>query len=239
MPYQKLFDKHVIGRQFNSCQLLKLLVGNNLYPINHEIIRVNKQDVILKEGNRHKYMYFIQSGLFSVAKEGRIKGFLKESEVIGMTNILVNEESSFTVTALTGSLLLRFTKEDVMLKLVHLQEGLFFLYNDIKIMNQYMIQRDLLQVTDAKDRIKVNIAYLGKLYGKEDKHHIILPKVFTKKIISNFVNVTSTTVYKICRELEEEGFLGKDGQDIEVNKENAVYELAIVDEMNKEREAFF
>lgn len=228
MPYQELFDKQVVSKQFNSDQLLKLLLDDSIYPIAHEIIQVKKSTILLHEDEVHEYLYIIQSGLCSTTKDGHIKSFLKEDEVIGMNNILGNEASSFTITALTNMVLLKFTKEDVMLKLMHLQEGLFFLYNDMKTMNQHMVQRDVLHVVDTKERLKMNIVYLGVLYGNEIQNQLILPKNFTKKMVSNFINLTPTTVYNICKQLVEEGFLLEGAQNIVVNKEVATHELAVI-----------
>ncbi|MBC2369838.1 cyclic nucleotide-binding domain-containing protein [Listeria booriae] len=141
---------------------------------------MKKRTILLHEDEVHEYLYIIQSGLCNTTKDGHIKSFLKE-EVIGMNNILGNEVSSFTVTALTNMVLLNFAKEDVMLKLMHLHDGLFFLHNDMKLMNQHMVQRDVLHVVDTKERLKINIVYFGVLYGKEMQIQLVLYNNFDKR----------------------------------------------------------
>ncbi|MCD2208047.1 Crp/Fnr family transcriptional regulator [Listeria booriae] len=180
------------------------------------------------EGEVHDYIYIIQSGICSLAKYGEIKGFLKTDEVIEMNNILGNEASFFTVTALTNMTLFKFAKVDVMLKIMHLQEGTLFLYNDLKIMVRQMLQWDILHVTDTKNRIKRNIVFLGIRHGEETSDQLILPRIITKKIISDFVRLTPTTVYNICKKLTEEGFLVENGQALIVNKGRAECEIIVV-----------
>ncbi|MBA3925432.1 Crp/Fnr family transcriptional regulator [Listeria rustica] len=218
MLYKELFDKDVIDEKFGNSQLLRLLQDNNDYPVTQKKIELKQKETLIYENTVHDYVYLIESGIFGAYKESHIVSFIGKNEFIGMDNILGNEASYLTVTALEKSVVWRFLKKDVMWKLMHMQEGLFFLYIDLKLINEHWIQRNAIQVADAKERIISNIIQLGNLYGEETENQIILPKVFTKKIISNYLNLTSTTVYFFCKQLIKEGVLEAISYQLIVNK---------------------
>ncbi|MBA3927683.1 Crp/Fnr family transcriptional regulator [Listeria rustica] len=218
MPYLDLFDKAVIDEHFSSNHLLGLLQDNHDYEIECEKVELARHEVLFQENQIHDYMYIIESGIFGAWRGSHIIHFIGKDGFIGIDSILGNEPATLTLISLTKSSLWRFAKEDVMRKLMYMQEGLFFLYNNMKVTNEYLINRSILQVTDAKERIKIFMTQLGKLYGEETPTQFILPKIFTKKIISNYLNLTSTTVYYICKELIKEGFLEPMSYQLIVNK---------------------
>lgn len=43
MTYIELFEKQVINEQFNSNQLLKVLLNNEIYPVNNELVKIKKK----------------------------------------------------------------------------------------------------------------------------------------------------------------------------------------------------
>ncbi|MBC1780003.1 Crp/Fnr family transcriptional regulator [Listeria booriae] len=218
MPYLDLFDKDVIGERFSSDHLLHLLQDNSDYEIESEKIELARHEILFHENQVHDHIYIIETGIFGAWRGTHIINFVGEYGFIGMDNILGNEPSTLTLIALTKAVVWRFSKEEVMRKLMYMQEGLFFLYNDMKLTNEYLINRSILQVTDAKERIKTFMIQLGKAYGEETADQFILPKIFTKKIISNYLNLTSTTVYYICKKLIKEGFLEPISYQLIVNK---------------------
>ncbi|MBC1499785.1 Crp/Fnr family transcriptional regulator [Listeria weihenstephanensis] len=221
MPYLDLFDKDVVGERFSSNHLFNLLQEKDIYEIESEKIQLARHEILFYENKVHDYMYIIESGIFGAWRGSHIMSFVGQDGFIGLDSILGNDPSFLTVVALTKAVVWRFSKEEVMRKLMYMQEGLFFLYNDMKRTNEYLINRSILQVTDAKERIKIFMIQLGKTYGVEKQDQIILPKIFTKKIISNYLNLTSTTVYYICKELIKEGFLEPISYQLIVNKMSA------------------
>lgn len=218
MPYLELFDKDEIGERFSRDNLLHLLRDNHDYKIESKKIQLARHEVLFYEKQVDNYVYIVESGIFGAWRDTHIINFIGEYGLVGMTNILGNEPSSLTVIALTKAEVWCFSKEDVMRKLMYMQEGLFFLYNDMKMANEYLIHRSILQETDAKERIKTFMIQLGKMYGEETATQLILPKIFTKKIISNYLNLTSTTVYHICKELIKDQFLEPISYQLVVNK---------------------
>lgn len=218
MPYLDLFDKDIIDKSFSSQRLIHLLLDERDYTIEREKITLARHEVVFYEKDIHDYLYVVESGIFGAWRNTHIIRFIGKHDLIGMNDILGNAPSSSTLVALTKSVVWRFSKEEVMCKLMFMQEGLFFLYNDMKITNEYLINRQLLQLVETKERIKMFMLQLGRVYGEETPSQIILPKIFTKKIISDYSNTTPTTVYQICKELMSEGFLEPVSYQLIVNK---------------------
>ncbi|MBC2320780.1 Crp/Fnr family transcriptional regulator [Listeria booriae] len=218
MSYMQLFDKEVMEETFNTNQLINLLLDKKTYPIPSTKLLLNKRDILFHENQIHDYIYIVESGLFSNWKKEHVISFTKQNEFIGIDSILGNETSFFTVQALAKSEVWRFAKEDVMRKLMSTQEGVFYLYNEMKTNNEYLIQRNVYQMVETKERIMANMIQLAKRYGKEDTQHLILPKNLTKKIIANYLNITMTTMYYICKQLIQEGFLEPISHQLVMNK---------------------
>ncbi|MBC1475077.1 Crp/Fnr family transcriptional regulator [Listeria grandensis] len=218
MSYMQLFDKDVMDRAFNSDQLIRLLLDKKTDPIEFQPIKLAKRDVLFLENLIHDYIYIVKKGFFSHSKGNHVISFTTDKEIIGMDSILGNEVSFFTVEALTESKLWRFSKEDVMRKLMSTQEGVFYLYNDMKAINEYLVQRNVFQMVDTKDRIMACLIQLGKRYGEENDYQIKLPKTLTRKIIANYLNITITTMYFLCKQLIQDGFLEANSQALVVKK---------------------
>ncbi|MBC2177756.1 Crp/Fnr family transcriptional regulator [Listeria booriae] len=219
MLFKELYDKDEVDGKFGNPQLLHVLQDNDGYPIVRKKITLRPKEILLPEDTVHEYVYLVESGILGAWKGAHLVHFIGKRTFIGMDNILGNEVSYLTVTALETSVVWRFSKTDVLWKVMHMQEGLFFLYTDLKGMNEHWMHRCALQFTDAKEQIVSNILELGRTYGKETMNQIILPKVFTKKIISNYLNLTSTTVYYVCKQLIKEGLLEPVSYQLIVNKD--------------------
>lgn len=127
--------------------------------------------------------------------------------MLGMNSILHNEASILTVIAMTEVVVWEFSKQEVMMKLMYMQEGIFYLYQDIRAKNEDLLYKIKLQTEPAETRIIKSLMEIGRLYGEEDQNNIKLQKEFTRKIIANYSNVTVTTVYIICKQFVEAGLL--------------------------------
>ncbi|CAM4104636.1 Crp/Fnr family transcriptional regulator [Listeria booriae] len=229
MSYVELFDKDVMQRQFNNNQLLQLLFDDSVFPIKRKKIKYPKKTVILMENQTHDALYFLESGICAGWREKHLTLFFGEHDVLGMNSILHNEPSSLTVTALTKAVVWEFSKQEVMMKLMHTQEGVFFLYQDVRAENADLLLKNSMQAEDTEVRVMGNIIRLGRLYGEEKRDTIKLPKIFTRKIIANYSNTTVTTVYLLCKHWMELGVLAPDLQ-LCVNKP-AVREMMTIKEL--------
>ncbi|MBC2327801.1 Crp/Fnr family transcriptional regulator [Listeria booriae] len=221
MSYVALFDKDIISEQFGSEKLLDLLLDEGNYRIESSEVRITKKSIILRENEVHDYMYILKSGICGAWKDKHITIFLGGHDIIGMNNILANEQSTLTVTALTDVNAWKFSKEEVLKKLMNTQEGIFYLYNDVRLANKDLLNKNVLEMEDTEIRLLCSLLQLGKLYGSENRNIVKLPKIFTKKIISNYLNITETTMYIICKQLVDAGVLIS-GQPICINKNVAM-----------------
>ncbi|EAC5025224.1 Crp/Fnr family transcriptional regulator [Listeria monocytogenes] len=218
MPYMELFDKDVINQTFNHNKLLQFLLDKQSYPIKLSKVKLGKGDILFHENKVHDYIYLVVEGLFSAWKDNHIIEFMGQKEFIGTESILSNEDSLFTIEALEDAIVWRFSKEDVMCKLMSTQDGLFFLYSDMKAVNESLTKRNAFQTGTTGSRILGSIIQLGKRYGEENAVSVVLPKSLNKKIIANYSNVTQTTMYYTCRQLTLDGFLEESRYRLKINK---------------------
>ncbi|CAM4049223.1 Crp/Fnr family transcriptional regulator [Listeria booriae] len=220
MSYMELFDKDVMEEEFSSTELLHVLSDKTSFPIDTERKVFRKKDQIVIENEIHDYIYFIQSGICGVWKNEHINSFIGESDIIGFNEILGNEPSFTSVIALNEIVTWRFSKEQVMSKLMYSQEGAFYLYQYMKLINANLLQKQTLQTEETKKQLLLTLTYLGQQYGEENQHHIILPKIFTKKIISNYLGMTRQHMTYLCKDFESNGIFETDTNQFILNKDN-------------------
>ncbi|MBA3925701.1 Crp/Fnr family transcriptional regulator [Listeria rustica] len=223
MSYMALFDKDVMNQQFGSTQLLKVLSDTSSYPINKEEKIFYKKEKILSENLIHDYIYFIQSGVCVAWRNEHATYFVGEHDIVGMNDILGNEKSATSVIALTDVTTWRFSKKEVMSKLMYSQEGAFYLFQYMKETNKKLLQAQMWQMKDTKDRLISTLTHLGKLYGEEDDEHIIIPKFFTKSIVSNYLGMSRQHMTTLYRNLVNEGIFTTDPHQYILNKKEIAY----------------
>ncbi|EAH3956996.1 cyclic nucleotide-binding domain-containing protein, partial [Listeria monocytogenes] len=130
MIYRELFDKDMINQTFNNSKLLHVLFDQKSHPIEQEIITVKKGGFLFLENEIHDSIYLVAEGLIIVWKSAHVIHIVGKREFVGLDSIL-NEKSFFSAEALGDAILWRFSKEEVVCKLMNLQEGIFYLYNDM------------------------------------------------------------------------------------------------------------
>ncbi|EKB1221383.1 Crp/Fnr family transcriptional regulator [Listeria monocytogenes] len=217
MIYKELFDKDMINKTFNNNRLLHVLFDKKLHPIERERIIVRKGEFLFLENEIHDSIYLVGEGLFIVWKSVHVIHIVGKKDFIGLDSILANEKSFFSVQALGDSTLWRFSKEGVVRKLMNIQEGVFYLYNDMKKANVHLLQKKMLQRKNSKIRILSNMIQLGKKYGEESPELIKLPSVLNKSIIANYSSVNQAIMNKACSELANDSILGATSQ-LVINK---------------------
>ncbi|EUJ23130.1 Crp/Fnr family transcriptional regulator [Listeria grandensis] len=223
MSYMALFDKDVMDQQFGSTQLLKLLSDTSSYPINIEERIFNKKEKLSSENLIHDYIYFIQSGVCVAWQNEHVTYFIGPHDIIGMNDIFGNEKSAISAVALTDVKTWRFSKQQVMSKLMYSQEGAFYLYHSMKETNAKLLQKQMWQMEDTKERLISTLTYLGRLYGEEDGDQIKIPKYFTKAIISNYLGMSRQHMTTLYRNLANDGIFTVDPNQYILNKEEIVH----------------
>lgn len=216
MIYRELFDKDMINQTFNNSKLLHVLFDQKSHPIEQEIITVKKGGFLFLENEIHDSIYLVAEGLIIVWKSAHVIHIVGKREFVGLDSIL-NEKSFFSAEALGDAILWRFSKEEVVCKLMNLQEGIFYLYNDMKAVNVHLLQKKMLQRKNSKIRILSNMIQLGKKYGEESPELIKLPSILNKRIIANYSNANHATMSVACRELTNDSILEETHQ-LVINK---------------------
>ncbi|EEO6238648.1 Crp/Fnr family transcriptional regulator [Listeria monocytogenes] len=217
MIYRELFDKDMINQTFNNSKLLHVLFDQKLHPIEQEIITVKKGEFLFLENEIHDSIYLVAEGLIIVWKSAHVIHIVGKREFVALDSILANEKSFFSAEALGDAILWRFSKEEVVCKLMNLQEGIFYLYNDMKTVNVRLLQKKMLQRKNSKIRILSNMIQLGKKYGEESPELIKLPSILNKHIIANYSNANQATMSVACRELTNDSILEETHQ-LMINK---------------------
>lgn len=226
MSYMALFDKDVMDQQFGSTQLLKVLSDTSSYPIDIEEKTFHKKEKISSENLIHDYIYFIQSGVCVAWRNEHATYFIGSHDIIGMNDILGNEKSATSVIALTDVKTWRFSKKEVMSKLMYSQEGAFYLYQYMKETNAKLLQAQMWHLEDTKERLISTLTHLGRLYGEEDENQIKIPKFFTKSIISNYLGMSRQHMTTLYRSLANDGIFAVSPHQYILNKNEVarVYE---------------
>ncbi|MBC1954173.1 Crp/Fnr family transcriptional regulator [Listeria welshimeri] len=207
MIYRELFDKDMINKTFNNSKLLHVLFDKKLHPVDQERVTVKKGEFLFLENEIHDSIYLVVEGLFIVWKSAHVIHIVGKRDFIGLDSILANEKSFYSVEALGDATLWRFSKEEVVCKLMSLQEGIFYLYNDMKTVKVHLLHKKMLQRKNSKIRILSNMIQLGEKYGEESPELIKLPNGLNKKIIANYSNVNLATMRVACRQLANDSIL--------------------------------
>ncbi|AQY49923.1 hypothetical protein PWEIH_06069 [Listeria weihenstephanensis FSL R9-0317] len=168
-------------------------------------------------------IYFVQAGICESSKHGHTMSFIGKHDIVGISDILGNEESFVSVIALTDTIAWRFSKEEVMRKLMYSQEGAFYLYHYMKRMNIKLLEKYTLQTFDTREQLIGILTYLGQLYGEDEPNQMKLPKIFTKQIIANYMGASRQHISRLCKQLEMEGVFEKDEHRFILNKKEIAH----------------
>lgn len=183
----------------------------------------SKGDVLYNKGDRPSGIYYIQEGivgLINLAPNGsesllRVFG---EEFFIGYRSFLVNEEYHGTTVALTDVKLSYFPFENAQIVLEKCPDMLLHL--------SQMLARDL---RNAEERF-------NDLTGKRVINRIIESLVFlkqrqpnyqwTRREIGEFCGAKTETVTRVLTRLQGEGFINKEGRDININDVNKLLDYS-------------
>ena len=165
----------------------------------YEELTVPEKTSLFNEGDKNDYVYFIENGAINVFKNNLLIGITKNSEFVGITSCLSEQEFyTFSTKAKTGSSLLRIKQQDFKQLILENKE-----FSDY-IMK---ILCERIKITDLKTK-----SYLDKTYEKRLIFEIIshsffdglnfkviisidelkiltgIPKKIIEKLINNFVS---------------------------------------------------
>ncbi|MDZ5757450.1 Crp/Fnr family transcriptional regulator [Carnobacterium maltaromaticum] len=190
-----------IGILYNSEKLINLLLNN----IKFEILNVKKNEYLIKENTDNEFIYYTKKGLLSMKKEKYIIDFFSSGEFVGLSELFMGTKSIMEISAITDSELIRFKKADVISKVLSYQEGYFYyLYNMNQMMRKVFQKQENLMMT-AEKRVVLSLVKLIERFGEKTTQGFLLPKEFTNKLISEYVQCHLTTMLYIFKNLQASG----------------------------------
>ncbi len=136
-----------------------------------EVVKFNRGDVIIKQGDRNNALYFLLNGLLDVVVDGGQVAQLKtEGDLIGEMSLISQQESSATIKAETSGALLKIDGDALHRLTSKAGSGvtsLYKIYSDILVQKLYAtnqrakkIEQFAIELEAAQDRLEAANASL-------------------------------------------------------------------------------
>lgn len=201
----ELYNREEIERLFSESRLISLLM--NKYQLTPIEKTMNKNQVLVEEGEENEQVYFIKRGIVAFTQDENIFGFEKEEHFLGLETFLFNDIQPYTIVAMEKVEVLLFVKEEIMDILMGLQEGWLYLYL-LNQAEQKRVQKSCLHLhLKGSNRSKKMLIDLAKNFGQLDGEAIVLPSCFSKKTVISYFGLSFNTGKTLLEKLQREGFL--------------------------------
>ncbi len=183
---------------------------------------LKRGDVVYREGDVPKGIYFIESGLVGLVKNGisgkeHLLRFFKEGQFFGHRSLFSNEGYHGSATCLENTSG-KLVPKDEIVKVIEkhpilLKEVVSVLAQELRrCENQHV----MILENQILSRVAQAIVYLKDLHPEHN---------WTRQEIANFCASTVSTVIKAMGELEESGFIAQNGRRIEIKDKLALINL--------------
>lgn len=200
----ELYSHRVIRNRFNYDNFLNTLLENRV-PYKKKMIP--KQTILITEKEIDPFVYFIESGVVSLEREEQVVSFLGSKEIAGLSNTFIIEESLYTFRALERCSVYAFQREAVVELLLSMQEGWIYLYMNHMNHDGFLVEQCLIMREPSEIRLKNCLMGLLEKYAVLDGEKVVLAKCFTKKIISNYANVSTKTMAQTWKIWSDERYI--------------------------------
>ncbi len=185
--------------------------------------KYKKGQVLLWQGDRAKYIITIKSGavkVYSISSDGKIYtyGILGEGDLVGIPQLLLNEESKVMAEAIDDTYVI-VIPSDIFQKLMSTNPRLSYI-----LMKK--LAKDLRNITDkaeglgflnVQERLKHSLIKLAKDYGIKTEKGIRIKLDITHKEIGELIGANRTTITYFINELRRQGYLYKEGRHFVIN----------------------
>ncbi|MBC1459235.1 Crp/Fnr family transcriptional regulator [Listeria newyorkensis] len=203
-----LYSEASISNQFSKESFRHFLQENEIFPSNGIKQKYRKNDIILLENEIINDVYFIESGhVASMKGEKQISDFYTDSEILGFTKLLLNNNSEYSFKVISNEVTVtKYTKEHIIDKIFNTQEGYFYHYVFIQNQISRMFEKVELIRLPSKQRVSLAVLQLCSRFGEktEDQDVICFPRHIGKAVLGQYVNLNPNTITNILRKLEEE-----------------------------------
>lgn len=200
----ELYSHRVVRQRFNYDNFLNTLLENRV-PYTKKMIP--KQTILITEREADPFVYFIERGIVSLERDEQVISFLGGKQIAGLSNTFIIEESLYTFRALERCSVYAFQREAVVELLLSMQEGWIYLYVNHMNHEGFLIEQCLIMREPSEIRLKHCLAELLGRYVVSDGKKQMLAKCFTKKVISNYANVSTKTMTQTWKNWSDEGYI--------------------------------
>ncbi len=218
-----MINKLCISSSLNKNELIEL---NKIIERNKPI---QKNHIILKKGDKFKFIYAIRSGSiknYTIDKNGKeqITNFSLSGDIIGFEAIYKNEHSIYSKSLETSMICkIQFNNLNHLInKIPKIKRKLIKLMS-YKIYNNNNII--ILLKKKAEQKLSTFIYYLSIQFNKRGFSKKEFRLTMTRKDIGNYLGLTVETISRLLRKLQKKNIILIKGKYIIINNENKLYNL--------------
>lgn len=185
-------------------------------------LNLRRGDIIYREGDLPKGVYFIESGLVGLVKTGvsgkeHLLRFFRQGQFFGHRSLFSNEEYHGSTTCLEATSVRLVPKTQILQSI----EKYPALLKDVVVVLAQELRRCenqhvMILENQILSRVALAIVYLKDLHPEHN---------WTRQEIANFCASTVSTVIKAMGELEENGYISQKGRSIEILDRQALINL--------------
>ncbi len=220
-----------------TCNLTSCFLCTHCIPDWKDVVAVKKKTVhfkkgelIFKEGDKVKGIFFLYSGAVKVHKhwgnqKELIIRFTKEGDILGHRGLAAGELYPVSATALTESKACFITNRflETTLRADHA-----FTYRLMQLYLSELQKAELrmrnLALMEAKGRIAETLLELQKIFGINKEKFITV--AVTRQDIASFSGTIYETVFKFLKTLIASKIISVSGKSIKINNENKLRKIA-------------
>jgi CRP-like cAMP-binding protein len=200
---------------------------------NQKTFRVKKGEVIFKEGDEVKGVFFVNSGNVKVhikwdAYKELIVRFAKTGSIVGHRGIGSNTGYHVSATALENSVIcfvdIDFFEATLKVNTEFTYNLLHFFASELRESERKM--RNLAHMS-VKGRVAESLVLLQKQFGITDEGFINID--LSRQDLASFSGATYETVFRVINELVNEKLVALSGKSIAIIDQHGLLKLTILD----------
>ena len=180
-----------------------------------KVKKLKRAEVVYSQGDAAKSVMYIQEGgvRLSVVSEGgkeAVVAMLGPGDFFGEGCLAGQSVRMGTATAITPSTVLVIEKRE-MFKVLHEQHALSDRFIAFMLARNIRIEEDLVdQLFNSSEKRLARTLLLLARYGREDKHHGVLPKV-SQETLAEMIGTTRSRVNFFMNKFRKLGFIRYNG----------------------------
>ncbi|MBC1553886.1 Crp/Fnr family transcriptional regulator [Listeria booriae] len=214
MLLKDLYSHEIIEKEFNTEKLYRMLLDNDFFEVKRQEVILKKGECVELEKGGIDYVYYISEGVAAINIEDQVIDFRGPADFFGLVDSTSVQGAKFSLNPLNEITMSRFEKNEVMAKIMSLQDG--YLYHYTCMLDRYRMYENRIIVNDATDekRTLLELREIGSKFGKDEvqKDKVVVPGFFTRKLIANYLGISRTKLSDILLKLRHEGLVTVDSK---------------------------